>query len=492
MRETAYMRLRYRAVLSQTGFVMVICAGLILTPLMALPFWPEEIAQAHAFLIPAVVMALLGIIFWRLFKPADEIALTVQEGGIIVLLVWIIACLFSAWPLMSGHGLNFTQAVFESVSGWSTTGLSVVDVTRASHMVLLWRSMMQLAGGAGLAIIMLAAVIGPTGPAVSTAEGRDLLVPHVRKSARLVLIIYGGYIVAGIPALRLVGMSWFDAANHAITAVSTGGFSTRVESIGYWDSPAVESVTIVLMILGNLNFVTAWVLLRGRFRAFIRNGEVRLMAVLIPVSAILLLGLTCRGLYPSLSKSARVALFENVSALTTTGFSTVGYGNWNAFGWFVLIVLMLVGGGACSTAGGIKQFRIYLLWKGVIWEIRRWLMPSSAVMENAIWEGDQLVFVSDARLRQVGVFFFLYLFTYMLGVGTLCAYGVGLKDALFEFASSIGDVGLSVGVTNASAPPGLLWAETIGMFLGRLEIIVVFAAAVKLLRDLPTLVGRAD
>jgi len=388
-------------------------------------------------------------------------------------------------------GLNFTQAVFESVSGWTTTGLSVVDVTQASHVVLLWRSIMQLAGGAGLAIIMLSAITGPTGPALSVAEGREQLVPHVRQSAKLVMMIYGGYIIAGTAALHLAGMQWFDAVNHAFAALSTGGFSTRVESIGYWDSVAVEAVTIPLMILGNLSFITAWLMLRGKFRAVGRNGEIRLMAVMIPLCAILLFLLTAQGLYPTLGKSVRVAIFETVTALTTTGFSTVGYGDWNSFGWVVLIVLMLIGGGTCSTAGGIKQYRIFLLWKSVMWELRRSLLPRTAVTENPVWEAERQVFVNDARLRQIGAFVFLYLLTFAAGSAILAAHGYGLKESLFEYASAVGTVGLSVGVTSPSAPAGVLWAEIIGMLLGRLEFFVIFVSAAKLLRDTGHMIRKA-
>jgi trk system potassium uptake protein TrkH len=278
-------------------------------------------------------------------------------------------------------------------------------------------------------------------------------------------------------------MDWFDAINHALPALSTGGFSTRAASIGYWDSPAVEAVTIVLMLLGNLNFVTAWLLLRGKLRAVVGNGEVRLMAGVIPVSALLVLLLTCPGLYPTLGKGVRVAVFETISALTTTGFSTVGYGDWNSFGWLVLIVLMLIGGGTCSTAGGIKQYRIYLLYKSLVWDLRRWLLPRTAVVVHPTWQADEQVFVSDARLRQIGTFFFLYLTTYAIGSAILAAYGCGLKESLFEFASAVGDVGLSCGVTTPSAPKGLLWTEIAGMFLGRLEFFVILASAAKLARD---------
>ena len=419
-----------------------------------------------------------------MFRSASSITLSMQEGGVIVLASWIVVILFSAWPFVPVAGLSFSRAVFESVSGWTTTGLSVVDVTRAGPMILLWRSVIQLAGGAGLAILMMSAVVGPTGVGISSAEGRgDQLVPQVRQSARLVLMIYFGYAAAGILAYVLAGMSLFDAVNHAFAAVSTGGFSTRPESIGYWDSTAVEAVTLALMLVGNLSFVTAWFLWRGRLTAVIRNGEVRLMAVLIPFSAAAVFLFTCRTLYPQLGKSIRVAVFETVSALTTTGFSTVGYGNWNAFGVFLLILLMLIGGGTCSTAGGIKQFRIYLLWKLLCWEIGRSFKPQAAVLERSIWEGNRRVFVDDAKVRHVAVFIFFYLVTYVFGVMLLCACGYGLGDSLFEFASAIGTVGISVGVTSARMPDAALWAEILAMFLGRLEFMVVIVSLLKLARD---------
>jgi trk system potassium uptake protein TrkH len=144
---------------------------------------------------------------------------------------------------------------------------------------------------------------------------------------------------------------------------------------------------------------------------------------------------------------------------------------------------MLIGGGTCSTAGGIKQFRVYLFWKLLIWEVKRSLMPRTIVMERPIWEGDRRIFVNDARVRQVGVFVFLYLMTYMLGTMLLCASGYNLSESLFEFASAIGTVGLSVGVTSADMPNVALWAETCAMFLGRLEFLVVFASVIKLVGD---------
>jgi len=491
LREREYLKQRYAAIISSVGMILLLSSAVMLTPLLTLMSHPEEADHAWAFGLPAVCLFVLGITLWKAFCSSHDITLTVQEGGIIVLASWIVVILFSAWPFTFVLGLPYSRALFESVSGWTTTGLSVVDVTSASRVILIWRSIIQLAGGAGLAIIMMSAIVGPTGVGISSAEGRsDQLVPNVRQSARLVLIIYVCYALAGTIAYWMAGMSLFDAVNHSFTAVSTGGFSTRVESIGYWNSTAIEAVTLPLMLLGNLSFVTAWLLWRGRLRMVARNGEVRLLVVLIPLSAAAMFLLTSRALYPQLGKAIRVAVFQIVTAITTTGFSTVSYGNWNAFGLFLLIILMLIGGGTCSTAGGIKQFRIYLLWKMLWWEIKRYLIPRTAVLERPIWEGNKRVFVDDARIRQVMVFIFLYLATYVLGVMILCTCGFNLVDALFEFASAIGTVGLSVGVTSSQMPDAALWSETIVMFLGRLEFIVVIVSLLKIGGDGRRVLGR--
>ena len=492
MREKQYLRTRYAAMLASIGVILMLSGAVMLTPLLALAFYPRETAHILAFALPAGCQLLSGLIMWKCFRSPSAITLSVQEGGIIVLVGWLAVILFSAWPFAAVLGMPFSRGVFEAVSGWTTTGLSVVDVGQAGPMILLWRSIMQLAGGAGLAIIMMSAIVGPTGVGIPSAEGRgDQLVPQVRRSARLVLVIYTCYAAAGSLAYRLAGMSWFDAVNHAFAAVSTGGFSTHPESIGFWDSTAVEAVTLPLMLLGNLSFVTAWLLCRGKFGAVVKNGEIRLQAVLLPLSAAAVFIFTSRALYPQLGKSLRVALFETVSALTTTGFSTVTYGNWNAFGILVLIVLMLIGGGTCSTAGGIKQFRVYLLCKLLYWDIQRSLLPKAAILERPVWEGNRQVFVDDARVRQVTVFVFLYLTLYVSGVMLLCTCGFSLTDSLFEFASALGTAGLSVGVTASGMPDMALWAETLAMFLGRLEFLVVVVSLLKFGRDMRVVLARS-
>ncbi len=484
MQNHNWLRQKYQAVFGYTGLICAIAGITILFPLVALFAYPEEMKLAWSFLNPGIFLVVVGWLLWCRLKDSLT-SLSVQDGAIIVVLSWIMAIAFGTIPFTTISGLNITQAVFESTSGWTTTGLSVIDVSQASHLILLYRSTIQLIGGAGFAILALSAIIAPAGIGLATAEGRsEQLVPNIRRSAKLVLNIYTGYVAVGIVALRLVGMNWFDAINHAFAALSTGGFSTRAASLGYWDSPAIEAVTVVLMLLGTLNFSTSYLLLTGKFSAVIRNSEVKLQALVIPLCiTILLLGVTNK-LDFTFNKALRIAVFETIAALSTSGFATVSYTNWSTIGWLTLIVLMLIGGGTGSTAGGIKQFRIYALYRGVIWEVRRQLLPKDAVTEPDIWQGETRQFLSDRQLRQISMFVFLYLGIYPAGSGIITAYGYSLSESLFEYASALSTVGLSVGVTAPNAPVGLLWTEITGMFLGRLEFFPVFEGLIRLYWDI--------
>lgn len=475
---------RYRAILGYTGLVLVIVGAIITLPTLVLLAYPRESGLIWDFLLPGITLSVAGGLIWRLLTPRGAVDLNFQEGAVIVVLTWFVAVIAGAVPLTTAGGLSFTQAIFESTSGWTTTGLSVVDVTAASHIILLYRSVLQLAGGAGLAIITLAALTGPLGVGLSSAEGRsELLVPHVRRSARLVLDLYLGFAAMGFLALSAAGMEWFDALNHALAALSTGGFSTRVESIGYWDSPIVEAVTAALMLIGGLNFLTGYVLVRGHYRDVAKDGEVRLQAVLLPLGSALIFFGVAVGLYPTFGKAVRVAVFESVTALTTTGFSTVSYTDWPSVGWLVLIAFMIVGAGAGSTGGALKQFRVYVLLRDLLWEVQRMLLPGRVVHELSVWRGGKQQFLSSDQVRRVGALVFLYIATLGIGTTIISAYGYSLAESLFEFASSLGTVGLSVGITRADAPAGVLWTEIAGMFLGRLEFFVIFVGLAKLIRD---------
>ena len=486
-RYSQFLRQRYRAIVGYTGLICAIAGLVILSPLLALIFYPEELNLAWGFALPGLALSLIGGLLWRFLAPKKVISLSLPEGSVIVVLAWLIAIAVSMIPFMLVQGLNLSQASFESTSGWTTTGLSVVDVTQASKLILLYRSNIELAGGGGFAIIALSAISGLSGAGLTSAEGRtEQLVPNVRRSAKLVLSIYSGYAVVGILALVLAGMGWFDAVNHSFAALSTGGFSTRTDSIGYWDSPAIEAVTIVLMIFGTLNFLTSYFLLRGKLKPIVRNGEVRLMALVVPLCVLIVFLGVSVNLYETIGKAVRVSIFEIVSALSTTGFSTVGYSDWNSLGWTIMIILMLIGGGTGATAGGIKQFRIYALYRALLWEVKRMMQPKNTITEPSYWQGDRRSFIDDSQIRTIAMFLFLYFLVFCLGVIITAGYGNSISDSLFEYASSLSTVGLSIGVTSADAPVGLLWTQIVGMFLGRLEFFTVFIGIIRLFKDLPS------
>ncbi len=489
MRYQAFLWQRYRIILGYTGIMLVIIGIILLLPLTALFFFPDEIVCFYAFLLPGLSAIIPGGLLHCIFSFKENTDLTYAEGTVIVAISWISAILLGAFPFMPAFGLSFPQAVFESASGWTTTGLTVIDVTRAPHVVLLYRSVLQWMGGAGFAIIMLSALAGPSGTGLSMAEGRESqLVPNIRRSAAVVLSIYTVYTICGMSCLYIAGMNGFDAVNHAFTAISTGGFSTRSESVAYWNSPNIEAIIIVLMLLGSTSFFSGYLFFRRRIRSIYRNSEIRLelyiLAAVIPLLYIMLLR---QSALTSFHETARVAVFETVSALSTTGFSISSYSSWNEFGIMILILLMLIGGGTGSTSGGIKLYRIAVLCRGLIWEFKWRILPDTAITEPDVWHGEQRRFISDDALKHNALYVFLYLCFFAAGGLIIIWHGFSLQDSLFEFASTVGTVGLSAGITDTGTPVVVLWIQSMGMLLGRLEFFAVLVGIIKLMTDLKSI-----
>ncbi|MDZ4120800.1 MAG: TrkH family potassium uptake protein [Candidatus Cloacimonadaceae bacterium] len=436
----------------------------------------------------------LGLILKLVSGRNCKTALDFRESSIVVLLAWILINLFSSIPYLFISGLSFPQACFEAVSGWTTTGLSVLDLNRSPHLLLFFRAWTQFLGGAGITIIVIASLTGVNANQLYSAEGKGYLIkPNVIASARIVMILNICYLVYGFIAYIIFGMTPFDALLHSFTAISTGGFGNYSSSIGFFNSPPIELITLTLMIMGNLNFVTAYLISKGRWAYVFRNGEIKIFTLFMVLSIPMVYLFSAARLYAGLGRQLRIAIFETASALTTTGFSLTNYSDpfWPDASIFVLIVLMLVGGGACSTAGGIKQFRVYLMLKSIFWQIRRSILPRNAVQSNYVWEGEQKEYVNDGKLLSTANFVVLYLFFYALGVMVIAGTvdpGTGefysLRNAMFEMASSLGTVGLSVGVTNLQTPVHITWLQILAMFLGRLEFFVVFIAVAKLWNDL--------
>lgn len=475
----------YRLVAGYLGIVAMMVGCIVLLPLVFLLPYPEEMPYAVDFIAPGAASITIGYLLSFLIKGRVRGRLHKHQDSVIVVATWIIAILVSAVPFMLTGRYNFTQAVFETTSGFSTTGLSVVDVGSCPRIFLAFRSIMLFFGGVGLVLVMTSVLSDRYGMRLYTAEGHnDRLIPNLLKSARTILAIYSGYIASGTLLYIIFGMGWFDALNHSIAALSTGGFSTRAESIGYFKSFPIEVVTIALMILGSTNFLVHLLIMKGKLSGWLRHAETKLFLVLIALTAPVVCASLVGGVSATLPQAARVALFQTVSALTTTGFQTTpSFASWPSSAVFILIVLMLIGGGAGSTAGGIKQTRVAIILKSILWDLRSKFNHKRIIRADTIHHFGVKDIVSDEDKFQAGLFVLVYLALFALGTLAFSLFGYSIQDSAFEFASALGTVGLSVGVTGANAPAGVLWIGTVGMFLGRLEIYVVFMGFARIAVD---------
>ncbi len=477
------MNRRHRTIVRYAGLVWLLAAGVVCLPLLYLLVAPVERHLWWCYVLPGLLMGAAGGWAWWSGRTEDH-PLSVADGAQVVTLGWIGAILGGAISLTWSTDLSLRLAIFEATSGWTTTGLSVLDVTGAPRSALILRTCMEFAGGAGLVVALISLLGGPPGSGLAIAEGRSQhLEPHVRQSARLVLALCAFYTVLGTIGLRAAGMDLFDAFNHAACAVSTGGFSTRPDSIGAWDGLAVELVTLALMLVGTTNLVVAWAALRGRPGALLRSGETRLMIALVLGGAALIGALATLPTYGPTFKALRVAVFEVVSAISTTGYSTVAYTDWSPAALLVMTALMVIGGGAGSTAGGLKLSRVYLLLVAIAGEIRRGTLPRLAVNQPSVVDAGGRRTLGPEEVRSVAVYTSAYLLVFALGSWVMVAYGARVDFALFEMASTLSTVGLSVGVTSPTGPAAVLWLQVAAMLLGRLELFVVLVAGARAWQD---------
>lgn len=462
---------------SNIGKLTALIGLLLLAPLLVLPFFPEDAQYAPAFLIPGGISILLGTVLCLCVKVRP---LAVQEamhhGNLLVLYIWLYGCLAGAIPFVLGDKLSFVQGLFEAVSGWTTTGLSVMDVAVTPPIFLFYRSFMQFCGGLGFVMIMMIFVQGRMGMVLYSAEGHaDKLMPTLQETVRTIVLMYMSFLVVGIGAYVLCGMPVFDAVLHTMGALSTGGFSNQADSIGAYHSVAIESVTVFLMLIGTTNFAILMLIVRRKWKDVLRCSELRflgtLLAIFVPIAALSLI----TKLYMGFGEGFRQALFNIVSALSTTGYATTSYEGWPQCAVGIMILMMLIGGGAGSTAGGIKLSRILIMLKASLAELRGRLSPEHEIHMPSYTRAQGKTPIDSRLLRSTSGFVTLYLSTFVVGTLLLSmTENAPLTDCMFEFASSLGTVGLSIGLTGPTTRAATLLVEIGGMLLGRLEIFLVF------------------
>ncbi len=464
---------------SSVGKLMVLIGLFVAAPLLVLPWYPQDVGFTMAFLIPGGGSILLGLLFCIFAKRDTECASdwrsSVQRSSLTVLFAWGWGVLIGALPFVLGDQLRMVQALFEAVSGWTTTGLSAMDVSITPMIYLFHRSFMQYCGGLGFIMMMIILISNKQSMNLYSAEGHpDKIMPNIKKTAQAIFVIYNICLVLGTVAYRIAGMSWFDSICHSMCSLSTGGFSTKLNSIGEYNSLSIEIITIVLMLIGTTNFAALILLAKGKVKSFFRVSEVRfmfiLLAIFIPITAFSL----ADGLKISYWEGLRKSSFDVVSALSTSGYSTMSYAQWPHFAIGVLILMMIIGGGIGSTAGGIKISRVYLMLRLAAANIKKKLSPSRNIAAPHYVKANGKAPIDKELAEDTTGFVICYLVIYVIGSLLLTVTAnCTLTEAMFDFASSISTVGLSIGITNPLTNDATLIVEMIGMLLGRLEIFIV-------------------
>lgn len=482
----------YMLILYYLGLFSVFVGIIILSPLILTVFYPQEIKHAFYFLIPSGISFMFGFSIIFAFKGKHRAHLQKKHDAVLVVFIWLFAIFFSAMPFYFTGNFSFVQSVFEATSGYSTTGLTIVDVTQLPHTYLLFRSLMQFFGGVGLILFLTSFVIDKSGVRLYQAEGHvDKLLPNLIRSARAILLIYLFYIVLGSVLYIIFGMPAFDAVNHAISAVATGGFSVKAESIGYYQSLPIEIITIALMILGGTNFYVHLLLMKRKFKLAFNHVELKLLIylTLIFVPLFIISLMRFKGL--SFFESSRIGVFHFFSAITTTGFQTVP--NMQFFPTpiiFHLIIIMMIGAGMGSTAGGMKLYRVSLAIKSSYWELKDITGNKKLIRPHFLQRFGDKVKIDIHEINNNYAFLFVYLVILCIGISVFTFAGYDFSESIFEFTSTLGTIGLSYGVIGPHTSNVVLWTTIIGMLFARLESYIIIIAITKILVDFKRAIKR--
>lgn len=456
--------------LIETAMVLL-CAGISL-------FYGED--DLPAFLCTAGATCCVGLGLAFLGKGAER-NLTRRDGYLIVSLSWVVFSLFGMLPFcISGYIPNVTNAFFETMSGVSSTGATILDdVEELPHGLLFWRSMTQWIGGLGIILFTIAVlpIFGINGVQVFAAEAsgptHDKVHPRIGITARWIWIIYAGLTTAATLLLSCGGMSWFDSICHAFAATGTGGFSTRTASIAYYNSPYIEYVLSAFMFISGINFTLLLCFFTGRFKKMLFDAELKFYVGCVTGFTLFVAVILYLQTPMDAESAFRTSLFQVISIQTSTGFATSDYMTWPAPAWGIMPLLMLIGACAGSTSGGMKCIRMVILSRITKNEFKRLLHPN-AVLPVRI--NKQVV----PQTLQSTVLAFTFLFTLISFVCTLVlmALGIDFMESLSVVVSSIGNTGPALGSFGPAyswnaLPDAAKWIASLLMLLGRLELFTV-------------------
>lgn len=443
--------------------------------------------DVYILLTIGLLTSLIGLILFLSTSNKDK-EIRKREGYIVVSIGWIVTSLFGALPFVF-HGSipSYTDAFFETMSGFTTTGASILnDIESLPHGLLFWRSVTQWLGGMGMIVLSLAIlpILGIGGMQLFVAEvpgpTKDKLHPRVRETAVRLWGIYLMLTVSEIILLFIGGMTFFDSVCHSFTTMATGGFSTKQASIAHFQSPFIHYVIIFFMFLAGVNFTLHYHLLHGRFANLKKNEEFKFYSGIIIFWSIFIAVILFFNGYGNAEASFRDSLFQVVSMITTTGFVTADYEIWGSFLLLLFFLFLFIGGCAGSTGGGIKIVRHLLLFKNSFLELRRLIHPRAVIPVRYNNHAIPTEIISN-----ILAFFLFYIFIFILGSLIMSLLGLDFTSAIGSVATSLGNVGPAIGSVGptdnfANIPAIGKWFLSFLMLLGRLElftILVIFSPA---------------
>lgn len=461
--------------LFQEAITMLICM------VVALYFQEDDILL---FSTSAVLTILAGVVMQFFGRNADN-RLTRRDACLLVTLIWVVYSLFATLPfLLGGYLHSFTDAYFEAMSGFTTTGATIIDDVEAlPHGILFWRSLTQWVGGLGIVfstIALIPSVAGGSGSIkVFTAEAtgpiKSKLTPKLSTSVRYIWLVYLAISVACFLSYMVFGMNWFEAANYAMSTTATGGFSVNNDSTEFFKSPALEYITVFYCFLSGVNFTLLYTsVFKGKLKSLFHDSEFRFYITMVAVcTAFIMFELVLRNHY-GMEHAFRSALFQVVSFITTTGLFNDNAGTWPHVTWVILAICMFVGACSGSTSGGLKSVRGVMLLKVVKNELLQRLHPN-AVLPLKIND----INVPDKQRVSLLAFVTAYLLLFFIMAFVMIAAGIDNTNAITICLSSLSNVGPTLGteigptMSWSQLPDFAKWMCTFMMLIGRLEIFTV-------------------
>ena len=469
--------LEIRSIIKVLGHLVLIEALMMLVPLIICLIYDENDWKCFAWAIAAASLA-GGIV--SLATRQVNTTIHRREGFILTAIIWVVFGIFGMIPFMTSDSpLSATDAMFETISGFTTTGASVIpDVEQQSHGILFWRALTQWIGGLGIILFMLAVIPEfnkSVGISMFNAEAtgitHDKLHPRIRQTA---LSLWGIYMIISVISSILLWagpMNLFDSVCQTFAAIATGGFSTHNQGISYWDSNYVMAVLSLVMFVAGLNFVLLYAIYRNGIRKLYDNDVAKTFSVIVLTSFLLLVfSAILRGDDFNIRNYLFNPLFHVISAITSTGFSINEAEGWGPFSLFLTIMLMLCGACAGSTSGGIKVDRFIVMGKNLINEVKKTVFPKRIYVVNL--NGS---FLQNSLVSRVSAFMTIYIFAVMTATAVITLFGYSFTDSIFMVSSCIGCNGLGFGATGvegsyAFLPAVVKWLLVFMMLVGRLEL----------------------